>query len=72
MKLTGTLVLGLLLVAVLIAGCVQQPTGPSGDGAQLTQAEMEQQAYNTLEQEMEQAIDEMTLQEIENELLQQG
>ena len=72
MKLAGTLVLSILLAAVLIAGCVQQPEGPGVDG-QLTQAEMENQAYDTIEQEMENAIESMTLEELENELLlQQG
>lgn len=73
MKLAGVLVLGILLVAVLIAGCVQQPEDLDGDGGQLTQAEMEDQAYDTIEQEMENAIESMTLEELENELLlQQG
>ena len=69
--------MAVLLAAVLISGCVQDTgtdgtdTGPTG-GEQLTQAEIEDQAYQALEQEMDQAIDQMTLEELENELLSQG
>ena len=71
MKLAGALLLVVLLVAILISGCVQD-TGTTTGGEQLTQAEMEDQAYQALEQEMGDAIDQMTLEELENELLSQG
>ena len=73
MKLIGTFLLAFIVLgAVAVSGCVQQQdTAPTG-GEELTQAEMEDQAYRAVEQEMEQAIDDMTLEEIENELLAQG
>jgi PBP1b-binding outer membrane lipoprotein LpoB len=74
MKLAGILILAVLLTAVFISGCVQQDTTPAtpGGGKQLTQSEMEDQALQTLEQEMGEAIENMTMEELENELLQQG
>ncbi len=70
MKLAGVLVLAVLVGMVLISGCVQEPTGPPT--GKLTQEQAEAQAFQTLEQEMEEAIEKMTLEELENELLQQG
>jgi PBP1b-binding outer membrane lipoprotein LpoB len=78
MKYAFALVMAILVSAVLISGCTNQPgssanpaTGPSA-GAQLTQSEKESQAATAVEQEMNQAIENMTMQEIENELLVQG
>jgi|GEM_PF-3322112 len=76
MKLAIALLLVALVFTVYISGCVQEPTspdtGPTGPttGA-LTEAQAEQQALQTLDQEME-ALEEMSLEELENELLQQG
>jgi PBP1b-binding outer membrane lipoprotein LpoB len=70
MKLAGIIVLALLVLTVWISGCVQEPAAPPTGG--LTQEQAEQQAFQTLEQEMDEAIEGMTLEELENELLQQG
>ncbi|MCK4335268.1 MAG: hypothetical protein KAW40_00925 [Candidatus Aenigmarchaeota archaeon] len=66
MKLTSALVLVVLVATIVISGCVQEPTGG------LTEEQAEDQALQTLEQEMDEAIGGMTLEELENELLQQG
>ena len=71
MKLASALVLVVLVAALSISGCVQEPAGPPATG-ELTQAQAEDQALQTLEQEMDEAIGGMTLEELENELLQQG
>jgi outer membrane lipoprotein-sorting protein len=70
MKTILALVFVVLITAVFISGCVQQAA--TGGGQQFTAAEKEQQAYNTVEQEMEQTLGNMTLDNIENELLTQG
>ncbi|NIO22888.1 MAG: hypothetical protein GTN38_02575 [Candidatus Aenigmarchaeota archaeon] len=72
----AAILLALLVAAVFVSGCVQEPPGPTGpttgptDGG-LTQEQAEQQALQTLDQEMD-ALEEMSLEELENELLQQG
>jgi outer membrane lipoprotein-sorting protein len=72
MKLALAIVFALLVATVFISGCVQQQQAPSTGGQPLTAEEKEQQAANTLEQEMDQAIGNMTLEDLENELLTQG
>lgn len=70
MKMAAAFLLAVLIVAaVFISGCVQQTGPPEGE---LTSEEAENQAYLTVEQEMEDAIESMTLEELENELLNQG
>ena len=70
MKLAGALVLVVLVATIVISGCVQEPTGPPTGG--LTEKQIEDQAFSTVEKEMEDAIDSMTLEDLENELLQEG
>jgi outer membrane lipoprotein-sorting protein len=70
MKFAIALVLVALVLAITISGCVQQPSGPPAGG--LTQEQAESQAFQALEQEMQENLEDMTLQEIENELFQQG
>jgi len=69
MKFAIALVLIALILTITISGCVQQPSGPPTGG--LTQEQAEQKALQTLDQEMN-ALEEMTLEDLENELLQQG
>jgi PBP1b-binding outer membrane lipoprotein LpoB len=77
MKLAGLILLALLVIAVFISGCVREPAGPTTDPTTgpatggLTQEQAEQKAFQTLDQEMD-ALEDMTLEELENELLQQG
>lgn len=71
MKIAGAIVLAVLLAAVLVSGCVQRTEGPPTTG-ELTQGQAEEQAYQALEQEMEESLEDMTLEELEDELLQQG
>lgn len=52
----------LVLSLVFISGCVQQET-PTG-------AALEDQAVEEIEQEMEQAIEDVTMEDIENTLLE--
>ena len=72
MKLALTFVFALLVATVFISGCVQQQQAPSTGGQPLTASEKEQAASNTVQQEMDQAIGDMTLEDLENELLAQG
>jgi PBP1b-binding outer membrane lipoprotein LpoB len=54
----------LILSAVLISGCVQTDTEDQ------TTADAEDQAVNALEQELEQATENMTVEDVENTLLE--
>lgn len=80
MKIALALIFVGLIAAVLISGCVQQGgTGPAGGGTtgtgggqQLKAAQMEDQAAQAVQQEMDNAIGNITLEEIQNQLLQQG
>jgi outer membrane lipoprotein-sorting protein len=73
MKTVLALVFAALIAAVFISGCVEQGTTITGGGGpQLTQSQQEDQAFSTVDQEMQQAIGNITLQGIENQLLQQG
>ncbi|UCC91718.1 MAG: hypothetical protein JSV39_00380 [Candidatus Aenigmatarchaeota archaeon] len=69
MKLAVALLLVVMVVAI-ISGCVQEPTGPPTGG--LTEKQIEDQAFSAVEKEMEDAIDSMTMEDFENELLQEG
>jgi PBP1b-binding outer membrane lipoprotein LpoB len=71
MKIVLALVLAVLVTTVLISGCTQQPSGQSGAG-KLTQKQAEGQAFQAVQQEVDQALGNITLQEVQNELLQQG
>ena len=64
MRLMIVLVLVALMAVVFISGCTQ--TGPSGG---LTEKQMEEQAYQAVEDEMENVPD-TGLEELENELLE--
>ena len=57
------LIVFLILSVVFIAGCVQTETSPSG-------AVLEDEAVQQIEQEMEEAVEDMTLEDIENALLE--
>jgi PBP1b-binding outer membrane lipoprotein LpoB len=70
MKTTLTLIFAALIAAVFISGCTQQ-TGTTGNGQQTT-ANQEQQAFQAIDQETNQALQNMSLQDVENELLVQG
>lgn len=70
MKSAVALVLVVLVVAVAISGCVREPATPPTAG--LTQEQAEDLAFQELEHEMDQAIGDMTLEDLENELLQEG
>ncbi len=70
MKTVLALAFAVLIVAVAISGCIQQ--GATGGGAATAAGTPEQQAFQTVDQEVDQSLDDMTAQEIENELLIQG
>ncbi len=70
MKFIAALVLVVLVVAVAISGCVREPAAPPTGS--LTQKQADNLALYELEQEMGEAIGDMTLEELENELLQEG
>jgi len=72
MKTALTLIFAVLIAAVVISGCVQQAATGGGGGQQLTAAEKEQQASQAVDQEIENAIGNITLENVENELLTQG
>lgn len=72
MKYAFTLAMVLLVSAVLISGCTTHPGDSGTSTGQLTQAQKESQALAAVDQEMEQSIGNMTLEDMENELLQQG
>ncbi len=73
MKIMTTLILSFIIISsVLISGCIQQDTTDTSGGDQLSQQSAEDAALAAVEQEMEDALSEMTLEEIENELLTQG
>ena len=57
------LIIFLILSVVLISACVQQETIPTG-------AALEEQGIEEIEQEMEQAIEDVTMEDIENALLE--
>ncbi len=60
----------LLVAAVLVSGCVQQPHNgeqPPSDGEPVVGAEAS--AYDQIEQEMEQAIEDIDLEGLEDELI---
>lgn len=66
MKTTAVVLVLIALVAVTaISGCTQTDTGPSGE---LTAEQMEDEAYKTVEQEMD-LLEDMSLDDLENELL---
>jgi hypothetical protein len=69
MKLIFTMLLAFLVVtAVMTSGCVTQ----DGDGGgQPAEADPEEQAFKAIEDEVG-ALDDMTLEDIENELIDQG
>jgi len=69
MKMAFALVLVVLVAAVAISGCVQQAaTG----GEPATGKLAEDQATQAVEQEMDLAIGNITLEDVQNELLNQG
>jgi protein-tyrosine-phosphatase len=72
MKRTASLLLALAVItAVIASGCVQQ-AGPSSGGQELTQSQMDDQAAQAVQAEMDNSIDQMTADQIEAELLNQG
>jgi len=66
MKLAVVLVLVALMAVAFISGCVQE-TGITGE---LTGEQMEEEAFQTIEEEMEEALENMTMEELERELLE--
>lgn len=70
MKILLALVFVALVTTVMVSGCTQTPA--TGGGTAKTTASAEDQAFNTVDQELDQALEGMTTQDMENELLQQG
>lgn len=68
MKLLAIIAALFLIAVVLSSGCVQH-TDLTVDQQQ---EDPEDLAYDALEQEMEQAIENMSLEDLENELLNEG
>lgn len=70
MKMTLTLIFVVLMAAVFISGCVQQTATPgTGTAAKGT---ADEQAFQTVSDEVDQAVGNMTLDDVQNELLNQG
>ncbi len=77
---TAFALIAILIGVVLISGCTQTPSGGGPDGPQagglvggeIPARQAQEQAFQTVDQEMEQAVGSMTLEDVENELLQQG
>jgi hypothetical protein len=70
MKILLALVFVALVATVLISGCTQTPA--TGGGTAKATGSAEDQAFNTVDQELDQALEGMTVQDMENELLNQG
>ncbi len=63
----------LVLSVVFVSGCATTPdTGNTGATGELTAKEKEDLAYQAIDNEIDQALENMTLEDIENELLNQG
>ena len=58
----------LLMAALLVSGCSTQ-TQENGDTSGVTGGDIEASAYDQLEQELEAAIEDIDLDDLENELL---
>ena len=63
------LLVSLLLAAVLVSGCTQQAEPPTDGGDEGPSGNLEASAYDQIEQEMEQAIEDIDLGDLESELL---
>jgi outer membrane lipoprotein-sorting protein len=68
-KAVTILAIAAVLAVVLISGCTQQPSGPVTGGAVNKAAESA--AQSAIEQEMNQAIENISTSDIENALLNQ-
>lgn len=71
MKLFAILCMGLLVMAVVLtSGCTQQPAGgdnqPSGPSVNL-----EEQSYQLVDEELSNVVDNISLGDLENSLLEQ-
>jgi protein-tyrosine-phosphatase len=73
MKITAYLLLAFVVItAVISSGCLQQTNPSSSGGQELTQSQMDDQALQAVQAEMDNSIDQMTADQIEAELLNQG
>jgi len=70
-KIATFLLVSALLSAVLISGCTQQTGDGGSTTGQVVSKEAESAAQSAIEQEMEQAIANITTDDIENALLNQ-
>lgn len=70
-KIAASLLVAALLSAILISGCTQEPTGGGSTTGQVVSKEAESAAQSAIEQEMEQAIANISTEDIENALLNQ-
>ncbi|MCD6590526.1 MAG: hypothetical protein J7K72_00980 [Candidatus Aenigmarchaeota archaeon] len=70
MRAVSIILLLAIISAVFISGCVQQ----QGTGGQTTgqEIQVEDQAIQTLENELDQALENITMEDLENELLAQS
>ncbi len=71
MKLLAIITALFLIAVVLTSGCVQN-TEMTGDQQQDGQEAPEDIAYDALEQEMEQALENMSFEDLESEILGEG
>ena len=70
-KIAAFLLVAALLSAVLISGCTQEPAGGGSTTGQVVSKEAESAAQSAVELEMEQAIANISTEDIENALLNQ-
>jgi hypothetical protein len=61
------MMVSILLAAVLVSGCTTEPAG--GDASGMSGDEIEASAYDQIEQELEEAIEDIDLEDLEGELL---
>jgi|YelNatPaOPRAMG01_1025707.scaffolds.fasta_scaffold521628_1 outer membrane lipoprotein-sorting protein len=71
MKFAVLIILVIITATIFISGCVQQQV-PVGGTEKMTGEEIEQEAGNVIEQEMDSALGNISLEDLENELLEQG
>jgi len=64
--LSQLLIIGLVISVLLTSGCVKAPEGTAGGG--LTGAQIEDQAADAIEKEMQEAVENISIEDIENSL----
>lgn len=69
MKYAAIMIALVVLSVVFVSGCATMPDTGGGTTGELTAAEKENLAYQSVEDEIDQAIENMDLEDLENEIL---